>query len=59
MEELPECEDTLWELRAKYQGENTGKNRTRGGISARISTYYEKLKEDEGIEYLLLGQHFL
>ena len=58
MEELPECEDTLWELRAKYQG----KIQVRIGLEAEylpgFQAYYEKLKEDEGIEYLLLGQHF-
>ena len=58
MEELPEYEDTLWELRAKYQG----KIQVRIGLEAEylpgFQAYYEKLKEDEGIEYLLLGQHF-
>lgn len=58
MAELPEYEDTLWELRAKYQG----KIKVRIGLEAEylpgFQSYYEKLKEDEGIEYLLLGQHF-
>ena len=57
MAELPEYEDTLWELRAKYQG----KIKVRIGLEAEylpgFQSYYEKLKEDEGIEYLLLGQH--
>ncbi len=57
MEELPECEDTVG-ASSQISGENTGKNRTRGEYLPGFQAYYEKLKEDEGIEYLLLGQHF-
>lgn len=58
MAELPEYIETLSELKAKYQG----KIQVRIGLEAEylpgFLAYYEKLREDERIEYLLLGQHF-
>ena len=48
MEELPEYEDTLWELRAKYQG----KIQVRIGLEAEylpgFQSYYEKLIQTSG-----------
>lgn len=58
MADLPEYIKTLSELKAKYQG----KIEVRIGLEAEylpgFRAYYEKLREDERIEYLLLGQHF-
>lgn len=58
MEQLPEYEETLWKLREKYR-EKIG---IRIGLEAEYlpgyQFYYEQLKNDEKIEFLLLGQHF-
>lgn len=56
--ELPEYEKTLWELREKYQD----KIQIRIGLEVEylpgFESYYEQLKGDERIEFLMLGQHF-
>lgn len=58
MDQLPEYEETLWALREKY----SGKIEVRIGLEAEYlpgyQAYYELLKEDERIEFLMLGQHF-
>ena len=58
MEQLPEYEETLWNLREKYQG----KIQVRIGLEIEylpgFQAYYERLKHDGQIEFLMLGQHF-
>ena len=58
MDQLKDYEETLWELREKYKG----KIQIRIGLEAEylpeFRSYYEQLKGDEKIEFLMLGQHF-
>lgn len=58
MEQLPEYEETLWDLKEKYQG----KIKIRIGLEIEylpgFQAYYEQLKHDNKIEFLMLGQHF-
>lgn len=58
VEQLKDYEETLWELREKYKG----KIQIRIGLEAEylpeFQSYYEQLKGDEKIEFLILGQHF-
>lgn len=56
--ELPEYEETLWDLKEKYRG----RIQIRVGLEIEYlpgyQQYYEQLKGDERIEFLMLGQHF-
>lgn len=58
MDQLKEYKETLWELREKYKEVI----RIRIGLEAEylpeFTDYYKALKEDEQIEFLMLGQHF-
>lgn len=58
MDQLKVYKETLWELRERYQGVI----RVRIGLEAeylpKFTEYYKQLKEDEQIEFLMLGQHF-
>lgn len=58
MQELSEYEDTLWELKKKY----TDKIDVRIGLEIEylpsFRTYYEELKADKRLDFLMLGQHF-
>ena len=58
MNQLEEYKETLWELREKYKEVIQIRIGLEAEYLPEFTDYYKELKEDEQIEFLMLGQHF-